>query len=370
VSGFAYIIAAPEDDGDILKLLRDNPVPGNIAISYERSPSYFHGCGVMGDFQQTVLVRQRSDGRLAGLGCRAIKRLYVNGVATDVGYLGQLRVDHGFQGRRLVSAGFRYLRNLDRDGRTDGYITTILEGNPVAEAVLVRRPGTSLPLYRQIDRLHTLAITVRPYRPNLRSGIEIGNASPGDLKDIIRFYRCHGPERQFFPVLEEADFKPGSQRIRDLRIGDLLVARKGGRICGVSGLWDQSSYKQPVVRGYSGALCWGRHPYNLYARCRGEQPLPASGQVISLAYAAFTCVAGNDPAIYDRLLRALCSLAAERGYGRLLAGHTEHDPLLAVARRYAHIPYVSRLYTACWKEESRFHDTLDQRVRHIEIATI
>jgi hypothetical protein len=70
------------------------------------------------------------------------------------------------------------------------------------------------------------------------------------------------------------------------------------------------------------------------------------------------------------MLRSLCTLAAQRGYGRVLVGLTERDPLLAVARQYPHIAYVSRLYTACWKEESQFHDNLDHRVSHVEIATI
>ena len=120
MSAFDFSIATPADDSDIQEMLRDNPVPGEITISYERSPSYFHGCGVMGDFHQTVIARHRDDGILAGLACRAVRSMYINGRATDVGYLGQLRVDRRFQGRRLVSAGFRYIRDLDLDQRTSG----------------------------------------------------------------------------------------------------------------------------------------------------------------------------------------------------------------------------------------------------------
>jgi hypothetical protein len=87
-------------------------------------------------------------------------------------------------------------------------------------------------------------------------------------------------------------------------------------------------------------------------------------------YAAFTCIADNSLAVYDRLLRSLCALAAQRGYGRVLTGHTERDPLLAVARRFPHIPYTSQLYTACWEEQSQFHENLDRRISHVEIAAI
>lgn len=370
MSNFDFSIATPLDDEDIRKLLRDNPVPGDITISYERSPSYFHGCGVMGDFHQTVIARHCADGLLAGLGCRAVRSMFINGRATDVGYLGQLRVDRRFQGRSLVPAGFRYFRALDQDRRTSGYITTIIEGNRVAEGVLVRRAGTSLPLYREIDRLFTLALPARSFKTHRHRTVEVRSAVDGDLQELIRFFQHHGAEKQFFPVLQEKDFAPGSARTRDLRIGDFLMAMKGGRLCGVVGLWDQSAYKQPVVRAYSGMLRWGRRLYNGFARCRGDKPLPAPGESLSLAYAAFTCIADNNLEVYDQLLRSLSTVAAQRGYGRVLAGLTERDPLLAVARQFPHFPYVSRLYTACWKEESQFHDYLDRRISHVEIATI
>jgi hypothetical protein len=367
---YDFSIATPADDDDILRLLRDNPVPGSITISYERHPSYFHGCGVMGDFHQTVLVRHRTSGELAGLGCRAIRRLFINGHATEVGYLGQLRADRRFQGRGLVTAGFRYFRELDRDQRTNGYITTIIEGNRVAEGVLVRRQSASLPLYREIDRLHTLALPARAYRLRPRDGWELRRASEADLAAIISFLNSHGAGKQFFPVLQAGDFLPGSPRTRDLLPGDFLLALQGGRIGAVMALWDQSAYKQAVVRGYSGMLQWGRPLYNGLARCRGDKPLPPPGAPLSLASAAFTCIVDNDPVPFDLLVRGVCTLAAQRGHGRVLIGLTERDPLLAVVRRYPHVPYISRLYTACWQERSRFHDDLDRRVSHVELATI
>lgn len=370
MSDFDFSLATPEDDDDIRAMLRDNPVPGEITITYERSPSYFHGCGVMGNFHQTVIARHRTDGLLAGLACRAVRRMFINGRSTDVGYLGQLRVDRRFQGRRLVAAGFRYMRELDRDRRTNGYITTIIEGNRVADGVLVRRPSASIPLYREIDRLFTLAIPAGSLKNYTHSTVAIRAAGESDLAELIRFVHRHGAEKQFFPVLQPEDFRPGSESIRDLRIRDFLVAERGGRLCGVMGLWDQSAYKQAVVRGYSGPLRWGRALYNVYSCFRGGGPLPAPGKQLSLAYTAFTCIADNNPDVYDQMLRTICAIAAQRGLDRVLVGLTERDPLLPVARRLPHIAYVSRLYTVCWKEESIFHDNLDHRVSQVEIATI
>lgn len=370
MSDFVFSIATAADDEDIRKLLRNNPVPGDITISYERSPSYFHGCDVMGDFHQTMIVRQRENGLLAGLGFRAVRSMFINGQATDMGYLGQLRAERGFEGRGLLTAAFRYFKTLDQDQRTTGYITTLVEGNRAAETVLVKRKSASLPQYRQIDRIITLAIPARSFKMRSSGAMEISTASDGDLKGIIRFLHQYGPGKQFFPVLREKDFLSGSPRISGLRIEDFLVARQSGNIRGVMSLWDQSAYKQPVVRGYSHRMRWGRHLFNALARCRGYRPLPPPGEPISLVYAAFTCIADNSLEVYSQLLNTLCARAAERGYGYVLAGHTERDPLLAVARHLPHVPYISHLYTACWKEKSQFHDNLDNRISHVEISTI
>src|SRR5688500_3317062 len=121
---FHFHIAGPEDDAEIRALLARNPVPGRVVVSYEREPSYFLGCGTMGPFSQVVAARDEATGRLAAIACRTVRRRYVGGEPRDVGYLSQLRVDGRYRGRWLVPAGFRFLADLDVDGRADGYITT------------------------------------------------------------------------------------------------------------------------------------------------------------------------------------------------------------------------------------------------------
>jgi hypothetical protein len=53
-----------------------------------------------------------------------------------------------------------------------------------------------------------------------------------------------------------------------------------------------------------------------------------------------------------------------------MVGLSTRDPLLSIARKYAHIPYYSRLYSVCWQNEASFHEKLDQRIPYVEIATL
>lgn len=367
---FVFALAQAKDDGAIQRLLRENPVPGRVTVGYERSPSYFHGCDLMGGCHQTLVARHLPSGELAGVATRALCRMFVNGEPREVGYLGQLRVDHRFRSRWLVSGGFRVLRELDRNGRAEGYLTTIIEGNREAEGVLVHSARRHFPVYRPLERLHTLALTVRPAAAPERGGCEVLRGDQVDLEEIIAFLRRHGAGKQFFPEYSAADFLPGAARSRGFAREDFRVACKGGRIVGVTGLWDQSGFKQSVVRGYSGGLAWGRPLFNLYARCRGTGPLPPPGEELAMAYAAFTCIAGDDRQTYRQLLSHLLHEAARRRLSWLMVGASERDPLLAVARRHPHQAYHSRLYTAGWENGRAFHERLDDRISHVEIAAL
>jgi hypothetical protein len=364
----AFELACAQDDAAIRGLLARNAVPGQVTLAYTREPDYFLGCPVMGALCQTLVARDQTSGQVAGVATRSVRPLFVNGAVENVGYIGQLRVDERFRGRWIVAGGFRLFHQLHDDGRAQGYITTIVEGNREAEGILVSRARRHYPAYRAVERLCTLAIILlRPQRlPKLT--LEIRSGEEVDLDDVIRFWHTHGATRQFAPVYTAVDF-PGPAT-RDFRLADLVVACRGGEIVGTAGLWDQSAYKQTVVKAYSPQLRRLRPLYNTAARIFGAQPLTAQSAALHAAYASFICCAGADPTIFAALLARIYNLAAERHYAFLTLGLSTRDPLLPVARAYLHIPYYSQLYTVCWQGDEQFHSKLDGRVVYVEIATL
>jgi GNAT superfamily N-acetyltransferase len=377
----AYTIefATPADDAAIRRLLASNPVPGAVTVTYEREPSYFPGCATMGHFCQVAVCRHQPSGAVVGLSCRAARPMFVNGQAEEVGYLGQLRIDPAHQGRWLLSRAFQHLREWHNDGRVAGYITTIIEDNAIAEGVLVRRARRHFPIYRELDRLCTLALVVTrlPLRrrvcPAGAPAYTISRGSEATPGEIAAFLRECGAARQFFPVYDEADFCD-NPLTRDFQMRDFVIARhgQGGALVGVLGLWDQARYKQTVIHSYHGSLRRLRPAYNLGARLLGAPPLPPPGGHLRYAYASFGCVRQDDPAIFAALLWQVYRMAAERGYSYLMLGLTTSDPLLPVARRYPHLAYYSRLYTVDWPDAPRagLHARLDGRTPYIELATL
>ena len=367
---FSFELAQPSDDPALRKLLASSAMPGRLTVTFEREPNYFLGCGTMGRFYQIIIARHKATGEIAGVLCRGIRPHFINGQPQDLGYIGQIRIAEKYRSLWLLQRGLAYFRQLHADGRAPAYWGVISEENAIARGILVEKPRHGFPSAHNVAGIYTLGIILRqPLKPIDFPG-QLERGSVGTLHEIVAFLRQHGAEKQFFPTYDETDFNGGPATLGFV-VEDFLVARKNGAIVGMLGLWDQAGYKQTVVRGYDRSLRLIRPFYNLGARLVGAQPLPAIGEHIHSAYASFICVADNDPITFRSLLRAAYNLAAERLYAHLMLGLADTDPLLEVAREYAHISYRSRLFIGYWVEAGDFYEKLDQqRTPYIEIAML
>jgi hypothetical protein len=364
-------LAMPADDADLRHILADTPMPGSVAVTFRREPSYFAAAAVEGPFRQVVACRDTHTGRLVGFGCRSIRDRYVNGRPEPVGYLSNLRLLAEHRNRGLIARGYAYFQELHGDGRTRLYLTTITVGNETALRTLTTgRAG--LPAYHHAGRFHTAALPLPRRRspPAVNSGLLLRAATAGDLPAVLAFLEATGPRRQFFPRHEPADFCNVTGGFQGLRAEDLLLAERRGRLVGTLAGWDQHAYRQTVVHGYGGPLRWARPVYNAWAVLRRRPWLPAPGQALRYLTAALPVVADDDPAVFAALLDGLLVRAAGGPWQYLLAGLHEADPLLPVLRRYRATWYVTNLYLVCWDDGEELRARLDGRAPYLELGAL
>jgi hypothetical protein len=365
---FQIGLATPADDSAIRGLCRREPMPGNIVVTYEREPDFSLGCCVTGSEFQVLVAREAEEGEVVGVACRSTRTLYINGHPQRLGYLGQLRIDQRFRGRWLVSRGLSLLKQLHNHDPVPAYLVSIIAGNHEAETILVRKPRKAFPSFHPVANLCTLAISLGRAKPGLDCRAEISSTTPRQIPEIARYLQTHGHQRQFFPEWTEGSLQ--GLTTLGLRIEDILVARHGGKIAGIAGLWDQSAYKQTVVQDYSHWLKAAAPVYNFGAQWFGRAALPRPGTKLRSAYVAFICIANDEAHIFAALLRELYSRARLRGFDHLLIGLDARDPFLPIARQYAHVLYASRLYLAEWPDGGYFHEQLDERPAYVDIATL
>ena len=297
-------------------------MPGRIRVRFEREPSYFAGCA-----PDTQVLVARDGDSVVGVACRSVRRLYINGVAEDVGYLGQLRVDRAYRGQLLTARGYRVMRELHEASPVSGYYTTIVDGNAQAEGVLVRKSRGVMPRYKFVERLFTLALNVgRASARPPRGGRAEAHPTFGNL------FPAYAPQGEIVTV-------PG----------------------GSAALVDQRAYKQTVIDGYDRALSLVRPLYNLVAPIKLPRPNTA------LNHAYVTHFQAEDA---HALIEAVLSAAARRGFDHVLFGFTDSDPCLAVARRFRPVEYLSSIYTVAFDDGDDFHDRLLARPRAVDISAL
>lgn len=364
-------LALPADDAGIRGLVGRQIMPGRVRLALLREPAFSRGCAVMGDDYRIVIARSVEDGEIVGVACRAVRRVFLNGREQRIGYLGQLRIDERFRGRWLVSRGFSLLAEIDREDPVPAYLASIVDGNEEATGVLVGKRRRSFPAFQEAARYRTLALPVRRLKSVLPGREEILPATVDQVPELVRFLRREGARRQFSSVWTEEALRSLTEF--GLRIEDIRIARDHGRIVGVMALWDQTAYKQAVVRGYSGWL-----KVVAWLSCLGSIWLPRTivpgvGEEVRNAYAALVCVASDDARLCGRLLRDIYNLAGSRRFDYLLVGLDARDPLLGVVRAYPHFSYPSRLYVATsitGSSGGSSHEQLDDRPAYVDIATL
>jgi hypothetical protein len=361
-------LATLADDAAIRALLRREPMPGWVKVTFEREPDFWLGCKVTGEDCHTLVARDEESGEVVGVVCLSTRNVFLNGNPQRIGYIGLLRVDSRYRGLGLTLRGFSEMRKLHDLDPLPAYLAAIVVNNNEATGVLERSRREGLLAFRAIADIRILAIAVNRARPVLHADGQISPPHAGQLADVARFLEAHGSRRQLSPVWTEESL--AQLAAFGLGIDDFRIAWRDGQIAGVAALWDQHSFKQTVVRSYAGWLSRALPIYNLIAPWLGRVALPQPGEMLRNAYAALICVANDEPGVFRALLRELYNCAHSRGLTCILVGLDSRDPLLPVACEYAHVVYPMRLYFAEWPDGNRIDQQLDERLAYVDIATL
>ena len=66
-------LAAPGDDAAIRLLMRRQPMPGRITVTFEREPNFFPGCAVTGEDCQVLVARSDPQSLNVGRICPGVR---------------------------------------------------------------------------------------------------------------------------------------------------------------------------------------------------------------------------------------------------------------------------------------------------------
>ncbi|MDR2111546.1 MAG: hypothetical protein LBQ62_00330 [Candidatus Accumulibacter sp.] len=344
-----FTLAGPDDDETLRALLRDNPMSSWVSMVATREPSFFAGTDRFGR-DWAVIARQ--DGEALGMYTCSEQPVHLNGRASELGYLGGLRVAPRHRHRlRILRDGYASLRRFSPKRRPEFWYTAIATENTPARRLLEANLH-GMPRYRPVNDLFTLAL---PAARGRRRGWWRA-AGPGEMAGLCRFYNRHARRHQFSPVLTPE---------RAARTGALFHVLDGNAGVQASmALWNQQHYKQVAASAYRPPLGTLLPLYNLYARLARRPLLPPVGQTLDQTWLAFLAVAPgmeNEafPLLEDAL--AICPTAV-----LTLGLHAGHAWLGPLARPFCAAVYRTCIYTVDFGEAAE----LDGRPAQPEAALL
>lgn len=357
--------ALPEDEAVVRKLLRDTPMQGAVRLALLREPDANLASGIEGHKHDTILVKDSGSDQVLGIGNRSVRPLYVDGQARSVGYLGLLRVNSGRAGIRRLAAGFRGLEQTHSGNELAWDLTSIIEDN-TAVVRLLERGLKGLPHYMPVAKLSTFIVSATGKAAN--AGHNVESASNEDLGEIVSCLQEYLSQYQFSPYWNEQDIRD-ERLCKNLSPDDFLVIRDGAKVASCLAIWDQKTFKQAVVQGYSGVTSYLRPALNVLLYLLGKPRLPNAPGELNMAYISHLAVRDNDPSRFKDMVSAARNVAAKRGIEYLALGLTTVHPLHEVMRTaFPHYRYASNLYTVHWDRCPT--DVLHGRIPHVEVAVL
>lgn len=365
-----FELATPASESQLRSLLRRNPLSGNIEVALEREPNAFHAAGISGDDCQLILAFESGERDPIGAGARYELEAHVNGRVRRIGYLGELRSHVGFKYRRtLLLEAYRELRRHHRAGTVSYYLTTIVEDNTAARRLL-EAGLADMPTYEPIGTMATLTIPVKSGCAVRARPLRIDPAAAEDIRPIADALNGFGRQYQFHPLWSERALQSGD-RCRELSPQDFLVCRDGNGMRGFLALWDQRSFKQTVIRGYSAKLARLRPLYNLVAPLLRRPRLPDPGANLESTFLSHVMVQQDDADTLIALIRRACRNARQRGLDYIMIGLAERHPFYSVVRkRFSSHCYRSMAYVVYWDDGRDEAAKLDGRILFPEMAIL
>ena len=344
-----YGCAAAADDAEIRRLLRENPMPGAVSLTFEREPDYFRGANVAGGEDQTIAAR--SEGRLVCMGRCSRRMCWVDGNATRVAYLAELRTDAPARGNfSILRDGYRYFHDLGPDSEAELCFTSIGSGNERARRLL-ERGLRGMPSYSYLSELVTLLIAVprNPYKPAL----QVERATTERIPEILGLLNGYGRGHQLAAVWT-AENVCGLER-HGLPLNRFFLFMDGGKVLACAALWDQRGFRQTVIRRYSPLLSAARPWVNLASRFLDTPRMPPRGRPLAHAFLSPLAFAPEAGGLLPAVIEALFPLAAELGLEYLTLALPATDSRLSILRRRASTrEWQSRLYRVDWPDRRPF----------------
>jgi len=187
---------------------------------------------------------------------------------------------------------------------------------------------------------------------------------------MLKLWQTVAPSRQLAPAFNSASLAKWIAAAPGLDISSYRLARSAtGHLLGFFAIWDQRSFKQLTVVGYSRRMRTARVGFNALAPLVGGERLPVAGSALSCVTAVNICVPEWRPDILRALILAAYAELREDRCSFMNIGLDVRDPLAVALHGLLAQPTDVNAYVMTTRR-GVLPELLDARPLHYEIALV
>lgn len=323
------LLATPEEGAEILRILESSPAEGGIELLYTRRPDAY--LSYEREFGESRVFVSRSQGKVVGTCAELIRSVYIGGKPAKAAYLCGLKKDASDE--RTVGFDARLIRSLVRED-IDCYFCSVVSDNKRAQAMF-GKPSRLLEMHELVTfTTHILSSRIRLRRE--AGDHTFRRATAADAPGLLEFLRKEGSKKNLFPVIDSFDAFYG------LKIEDFYLLESGGAIVCAAALWNQTAYKQYIVKQYRG-LMRGARLLNPLLSWLGYMKLPRVGQSLDFPMLAFFLCADDNLSCYKAFLYHIRRVIAEK-YDIFVIGVPKNHFAAGLYDRLPSVHFDTKLY--------------------------
>ena len=360
--------ATANDNAALIELAASCPMNGEMSLRMDRGPDFLALNRLEGD-RWNLAVAERAS-RLVGCIAMSERDVFVNGRPTRTGYVGDFKVHPSHRDTRIADA--LSLRAEEWFGSlplTAPIFVTVLAGNRAMERRLSGPRGVAS--FQKVGTIRTHSVPILWRRKESQRGsVCVATARWNDLDDMVALWNTVAPLRQLAPVLSASSLADRIRNAPGLDIASYRLARSAaGELLGFVAVWDQRSFKQLTVVGYSPRMNAARLAFNSLCTFFGVERLPAPGWPLECVTVANICVPSDRSDVLRAILTSAYSELRSTRCSFMNVGLDVRDPLSGAISGFLAQPtdvnaYMMRIRSGVVPEP------LDSRPIHYEIALV
>lgn len=340
----AKYIASPEDGKEILRILESSAAQGGIELIYTRRDDAY--ASYMQEPGQAHVFISKDGNRTVGTCAELIRDVYIGGQRRRAAYVCGLKKDANYDG--LVGFGPGFIKALQQDD-VDFYYCSVVADNTEAQTMFGK--GNRALSMQPIAAYKTYIFSPRVRITAPKHGLVFRQATQADLPSLLEFLNAEGRKKDLFPVIDSLDPFYG------LTVEHFYLLLDKNRIVAAGALWDQTGYKQYIVKKYHGLMKLARIANPLLSAL-GYIRLPQQEQPLKLTMLSFF-LSKNDNAEWYRIFLARIRREIAKSHEIFVLGLPKNHFAASMLDRLPNISFETRLYGITFPWSKQAYQTVD-----------